>query len=94
MNVRLNRAHRTFYNQFDTHGRSQMVYHVAAIDQLRQFWLIGNRIYRVMKVPVVDQMLHVVHAARRQIIDNINRSSLPYQSVRQMGTYEAGSSSN
>ena len=70
MHIGLNRVHRAFNDQLDSHRRGQVKDDIALVHEFRRNGLVLNVINGVVKARIVLQVANVFETAGGKIVDD------------------------
>ena len=94
LDIRLDRAHRTFNNSSNPYRRSQVIHDVRLVNHLRQEVTIHNAIEETLQGPISTQMPEVFNGPGAQVIQNNNPVSPQKQGFRQVRPNESRATCN
>ena len=86
VHVGLDRVDRLLDDQLDADRGGEMEDHVAAIDQLREQRLVGDRVDEVLEAGPPFEMRDVVDRSGRQVVEDQHLVALRRAALRRDGT--------
>jgi len=90
VHVGLNGVDWAFHDELDAHGRSEVIDHIRAVDHLRQQVLVLDGIDHVVEAFAWLEVLDVIDAARREIVEDVNLLALAQKFFGKMAADESG----